>query len=76
MRSFQDEQGTSWQAALLEASYGHISVVFSPMQGGAIRHHLLDAEHLRQANTLLDAADEDQLRTWLSAASDWTAGSA
>lgn len=71
MRSFQDEHGASWQAALLEASYGHISVVFSPVQGGPIRHHLLDAEHLRQATGLLDAADEEQLKAWLAAAGDW-----
>lgn len=71
MRSFRDEHGNPWQAALLEASYGNIMLVFTRLGADDIRQTTMDAVHLREAEHMLTAADEARLRTLLSEASPW-----
>lgn len=71
MRSFDDEHGNPWQAALLEASYGTIMLVFSRIGAGDILQTLLDATHLRDAEQMLASADEARLRQLLTEAAPW-----
>ncbi len=71
MRTVQDPDGKHWQAALLEASYGHIMLIFSPLEGDAIRQRLIDADHLAEAEMELAALDDDQLRVLLTEAQPW-----
>lgn len=72
MRTFDDGQGQHWQAALLEASYGHIMLLFSPLAGGGeVRQKLLDADHLAEAEQWLPTLDDEALRALLAQASPW-----
>lgn len=71
MRSFEDNQGKQWQAALLDASYGNIMLIFSPMHGGEIRQQLLGAENLAAAEAQMVGMDDDALRTMLAEADVW-----
>lgn len=71
MRTFDDDHGQRWQAALLEASYGDFVLVFSPLQGGENRQCALHADHLAQAEALLAALDDEALRARLGEASPW-----
>lgn len=74
MRTFEDNDGRRWQAALLNASYGNIMLVFSPLVGDGVRQQLLDAENLNQAEANLDAMDDDALRAMLDQAQAWQPG--
>lgn len=71
MRSFEDERGGHWQAALLEGSYGHIAVVFSRIGGGEILQSSLDAATISEAEQWLAAVDETGLNKILAEASPW-----
>ena len=71
MRTLHDAQGQRWQAALLEASYGQVLLVFSPAQGSGFRQHLMQAEYLAEAQAQLDAADDATLAQWLAEAAPW-----
>jgi hypothetical protein len=71
MRTFDDDNGRRWQAALLNASYGNIVLVFSPLAGDDIRQQLLRAENLAEGETQLAALDEAGLRTMLAEADPW-----
>ena len=71
MRTFTNIDGTAWQAALLDGSYGAILLVFSPLRGGEIRQQPMQAENLAEAETLLAALDENGLRQSLSVAEHW-----
>lgn len=74
MRSFEDSHGQHWQAALLGASYGSMMLVFSPLQGGAIRRCMLQVSTMAEAMAMLAALDEDGLRAMLLAAAPWEPG--
>ncbi len=71
MRSFDDLQGLTWQAALLDASYGRVMLVFSPLHKGAIRRTPLAVENMAEAIGLLAALDEAGLRALLGEAQAW-----
>lgn len=71
MRTFQDLHGKRWQAALLEASYGHIMLLFNPVEGDEVRQKLLDADHLAEAEAWLPTLDDDALRALLARSSPW-----
>jgi hypothetical protein len=75
MRSFDDIRGERWQAALLEASYGNIALVFSPMHGSEVRQLLMLADTLVDAQAQLAALDEAGLRAMLDDARPWDGGS-
>ncbi|GAA3993817.1 hypothetical protein GCM10022279_16660 [Comamonas faecalis] len=68
---FDDTQNRRWQAALLEASYGQVLLIFSPEHGSGFRQHLMQAEYLAQAQEQLDAADDAALAAWLAEADPW-----
>ena len=75
MRSFDDARGERWQAALLEASYGNIALVFSPLRGNEVRQLLMAAETLLDAQAQLAALDEAGLCAMLDEAHPWDGGS-
>lgn len=71
MRSFNDEHGGHWQAALLEASFGNVMLVFSRIGAGGVLRTPLDTANFHQAEQWLASADEDTLRDRLATAESW-----
>ncbi len=71
MRTFTDPEGRSWQAALLDASYGTILLVFSPMHDAQLRQRTMETATLAEAMTLLESLDVEALREQLAAAEPW-----
>ncbi|HET7300432.1 MAG TPA: hypothetical protein VFJ01_07235 [Oleiagrimonas sp.] len=74
MRTFIDNQGKRWHAALLEASYGNIMLVFSPLQGDGIRQQLLGVENLAEGEMLFAELDNAGLVAMLDDAAPWNPG--
>lgn len=68
MRSFDDEHGGHWQAALMEASFGNVLLVFSRIGAQGVLHTTLDAANFHEAEDWLAGADEDRLRAMLAGA--------
>lgn len=68
MRSFDDNRGSHWQAALLEASFGNVMLVFSRIGGDGALQRALEADNLREAEQQLAAADDATLRNLLAEA--------
>lgn len=71
MRSFEDDQGIVWQAAVMEASYGVEILLFSPMEGNEMRIVYLEAQNSIDAGRELEALTDDELRRRLEVAEDW-----
>jgi hypothetical protein len=71
MRSFDDEHGGHWQAALMEASFGNISLVFSRIGGEGVLHKALDAANYHEAEQWLADSDEAALCASLAGAQPW-----
>lgn len=71
MRSFDDDQGGHWQAALLEASFGNVLVIFSRIGGDGVLHAALDSANFHEAEQLLADASVTQLRGLLAGAKPW-----
>ncbi|MCZ2104567.1 MAG: hypothetical protein OZ923_13740 [Comamonadaceae bacterium] len=71
MRQFDDAQGATWQVAPLDASYGQMMLVFSPLSGGDIRQRPMAADTLPQAEEELAALADEALRELLRAADPW-----
>ena len=76
MRTFRDTQGTQWQAALLDGSFGGAILIFGQIGGSALLHKPLDgmAENLGAAEQLLASLDDAGLRGLLAEASPWSVG--
>lgn len=53
MRSFDDDSGGHWQAALMEASFGNTLLVFSRIGSDAVLHKPLDTANFHEAEQLL-----------------------
>lgn len=73
MRTFNDDQGKRWQAALLEASYGNVLLTFNPLEGHGISQVRMDADTMAEASGMLRDFDENQLRALLAKARPWDA---
>lgn len=71
MRSFHDATGRPWQAALLDASYGRLLLVFSAMRGSETRCRDAEGDNRAQAEALLAALDDAGLRDLLAASEPW-----
>lgn len=71
MRSFDDIQGSQWQAAVLDASYGSTLLVFSHAGDGVVRKTPLSADNVRLAEQQLADMDESQLRGLLAESVPW-----
>lgn len=76
MRTFDDPQGQAWQAALLDASYGNISLIFSPLKGSDIRQQEMPADNMEEAQAQFAALSDDELRSLLAEAQPWNPGAA
>jgi hypothetical protein len=76
MRTFDDTQGQHWQAALMEASFGGVVLVFGRIGGNEVLQKALDAEaaNLDAAEQLLANLDEAGLRAFLAEAVPWRNG--
>ena len=71
MRSFDDEHGGHWQAALLEASFGNVLLIFSRIGGEGVLHKTLDTANYHEAEQWLAGADEAALRAMMDKAEPW-----
>lgn len=71
MRSFDDEQGRHWQAALMEASFGNVLLVFSRIGAEGILHTPLVSDNFHEAEQLLAGFDDGRLRLLLAEAKPW-----
>ncbi len=71
MRSFDDEHGGHWQAALLEASFGNILLIFSRVGGEGVLHKTLETANYHEAEQWLAGSDDAALRASLAAAEPW-----
>ena len=71
MRSFDDALGNTWQAALLEGSYGNILIAFSPTHGEGVRQCALDAANRAEAEQCFAALDDGGLCALLDEAEPW-----
>jgi hypothetical protein len=72
MRSFDDGHGGQWQAALMEASFGNVLLIFSRIGGEGVLHETLDIANYREAEQWLAGLDPDRLRTLLQDARPWS----
>ncbi len=74
MRTFDDAQGRHWQAALMEASYGGVMLVFGRIEGDEVLQRSLDADaaNLIEAEQLLVELNEGGLRGYLAEAVPWS----
>ena len=71
MRSFTDSGGECWQAAVLDASYGNMRVVFTTSGHDEIRQAVLGADSLHLAEQQLAQMDAPQLRRLLAESIPW-----
>lgn len=71
MRSFDDTQGGSWQAAVLDASYGVMLLIFSRAGDGVARKATMSVENMRLAAQQLADMDVSQLRALLAESVPW-----
>lgn len=71
MRSFEDAKGGHWQAALMEASFGNVLMIFSRIGDDGVLQKPLDAANYHEAEQLLADADESLLRNLLASARPW-----
>lgn len=55
----------------MEASFGNVLLIFSQIGAEGVRHHPLDSANYHEAEQMLAAADEAQLRDFLAAAKPW-----
>ncbi|HEY9513947.1 MAG TPA: hypothetical protein VIQ48_15380 [Rhodanobacter sp.] len=76
MRTFDDTQGHHWQAALMEASFGGVVLVFGRLGGSEVLQKSLDADvaNLDAAEQLLANLDEAGLQAFLAEAVPWSDG--
>ena len=76
MRIFSDAHGGQWQAALMDASFGGVLLVFGRIGGNEVLQKPLDAEavNLKAAEELLTSLDEAGLRAFLADAVPWSNG--
>jgi hypothetical protein len=72
MRSFDDDQGGHWQAALLEASFGNVMLIFSRIGGEGVLRKSLDTANYGEAQQWLAGADAGALRALLGEAEPWS----
>jgi hypothetical protein len=74
MRSFDDGAGHHWQAALMEASFGNVLMVFSRIGDDGVYKKPLASANLGEAEQLLAEADTAKLCALLGEAEPWVQG--
>jgi hypothetical protein len=71
MRSFDDERGGHWQAALMEASFGNVLLILTKIGADGVLRAPLDAANFHEAESWLAEADDARLRAMLAEAEPW-----
>ena len=71
MRSFDDDRGGHWQAALLQASFGNVLIIFSRIGGEGVLHKTLDTPNYHEAEQWLASSDDTALCALLAEAEPW-----
>ena len=71
MRTLDDEHGDHWQAALLEASFGNVLLIFSRIGGEGVLHKTLDTPNYHEAEQWLASSDDTALCALLAEAEPW-----
>lgn len=71
MRSFDDPRGGHWQAAVLDASYGSMLLVFSHAGDGEVRKVGMHAQNMRFAEAELAGMDDARLCQLLAESGPW-----
>lgn len=71
MRSFDDTAGHHWQAALMEASFGNVLMVFSRIGDDGVYKKPLATATLGEAEQLLADANPAALQAMLDQAEPW-----
>ena len=71
MRSFDDEHGSHWQAALMDASFGNVLLVFTRIGADGVLGTPLEAANFHEAEDWLAEAGEARLRALLAEAKPW-----
>ncbi|CAM5189509.1 hypothetical protein CDEF62S_04194 [Castellaniella defragrans] len=74
MRTLTDPQGHVWQAALLEASYGNVALLFSPLRGSDIRCQEMPADTMAEAEAQFASMADEALLALLEGARPWSPG--
>jgi len=72
MRSFDDGHGGHWQAALMEASFGNVLLVFTRIGTEGVLRAPLDSANFHEAEGWLAEAGENRLRELLADAKPWS----
>jgi hypothetical protein len=67
MRRFIDEDGLGWEVIIGRESWGGMIALFVP-ESGDVLQKALTAESHAEAQAILDAATEDELRSLLAQA--------
>lgn len=71
MRSFDDNQGGHWQAALMQASFGNVLMIFTRIGDDGVYKKPLATATWDEAEQLLASADIASLRQLLAEAEPW-----
>lgn len=71
MRSFSDEAGRDWDAAVGRESWGSVVLLLAPRAEGGVRVAPLASETVRDAERELAAMSEQMLREQLAASRPW-----
>lgn len=76
MRNFDDAQGGHWQAALMEASFGSVALIFGRIGDtqALVRPMHAEAANFSEAEQVLAKLDEAGLRAFLAEARPWSQG--
>lgn len=76
MRNFDDAQGGHWQAALIEGSFGDVTLVFGRIGSDQVlvRSMRAEAANFGAAEQVLVKLDEAGLRAMLAEAKPWSQG--
>lgn len=71
MRRFTDGDGALWDVITGKASWGTQVLLFAPRNGGETRQSVLAVETAMEANQVLDAATDEELRVLLAESVPW-----
>lgn len=71
MRSFSDGDGHTWQADVIEASYGSMIMLFSRLGSFELYQSALATDNRLLAESEIAALSEMELRTRLKEAEPW-----
>ena len=71
MRGFHDSAGAAWDVTTGKESWGTQVLLFAPRAGGAPRKTVLAVETAFEAERMLDAMSDEELRERLAESVPW-----